>query len=73
MAQLTIYIPDDIAEKAREMAKNANKSFSGFVGELVAREITPEAWPQDLLDLLGSGHGDLVEPDDPPPEDVEAL
>ena len=30
-------------------------------------------WPQSFVDLLGQGRGELVEPDDLPPEDTEPL
>lgn len=76
MAQITIYVPDEIAEKARALAARDNKSFSAFVSGLVAREVAPPSWPQALIDLLnepGDGPEDLQEPDDPPPEEVEAL
>lgn len=77
MAQITIYIPDDIAEKARDLAARDKKSVSAFVSGLVAREVAPPTWPRALIDLLNEAGehplGDLQEPDDPPPEEVEGL
>ena len=73
MAQVTIYLPDELIEEARERAKNAERSLSAWVGELIRRETTARDWPKSLVDLLTHGGGDLVEPDDPPPEDIEAL
>ena len=73
MAQITIYLPDDVAAHARQMAKRAKKSLSAYVGELLTRESSAGNWPSDLLDLLDRGRADLTEPDDPPPEDVEPL
>ena len=73
MAQVTIYLPDELIEEARQRAKNAERSLSSWVAELVRRETTTTEWPKSLVDLLTRGGGDLVEPDDPPPEDIEAI
>lgn len=73
MAQITIYLPDHMAAKARQMAKEANKSLSSYLGEILMRESSSKQWPKDLLDLLDKGGGELEEPDDPPPEHVEKL
>ncbi len=70
MAQVTLYLPEDVLEKARRRAKRERKSLSAFIGELVTRETTPRRWPDGFVDLLTHGAGDLVEPEDPPPEDV---
>ena len=73
MAQVTIYIPDTLIEEARERARGVDRSLSAWVAELIRRETTSNEWPKSLVDLLTDGEGDLVEPDDPPPEDVEAF
>jgi hypothetical protein len=73
MAQVTIYLPEELIEEAREQAKSAERSLSAWVAELVRRETTAKEWPKSFVDLLTHGGGDLVEPDDPPPEDIEAL
>jgi len=72
MPQVTIYLPDEVAKQARQHAKKERRSLSSWVSELVKRE-TGEEWPSTLIDVLESGSGDLVEPDDPPPEDLEAI
>ncbi len=73
MAQVTVYLPDKIAAAARRRAKKERKSLSAFVTELITRETAEGQWPRSLVELLRSGDADLVEPDDPPPEEVEAL
>ena len=73
MAQVTIYLPEELIDEAREHAKSAERSLSAWVAELVRRETTAKEWPKSFVDLLTHGGGDLVEPDDPPPEDIEAL
>jgi hypothetical protein len=72
MPAVTIYLPPDLIDAARKQASERNRSLSAWIGGLV-REATATEWPRELLDLLRHGSADLVEPDDPPPEDVETL
>jgi len=73
MAQITIYLPDSIANQVRKRAAGADKSLSAYVAEIVARDATEGRWPKTLLDLLERGGADLVEPADPSPEDPEQI
>lgn len=73
MAQVTIYLPDALAVAAKHRAKRSGKSVSAWIADVLARELEPKRWPKALVDLLGSGKGDLVEPEDPPPEDEVPL
>lgn len=73
MAQLTIYLPEDLIQEARKRASKEEQSVSAWIAELVRRETTGKAWPKSFVDLLTHGGGDLVEPDDPPPEDIEVF
>ena len=72
MAQITIYLPVDVLEAARKCAGQENRSLSAWVSTLI-REATATEWPEGLVNLLHHGSGDLVEPADPPPEDVDAI
>ena len=72
MPPVTIYLPTDLIDAARKQASERNRSLSAWVGGLV-REATATEWPRSLVDLLRKGNADLVEPDDPPPEDIETL
>ena len=72
MAQVTVYLPADVLESARRRADRENRSLSAWVSGLI-RGATSTEWPGSLVDLLHHGGGDLVEPDDPPPEDVDAF
>lgn len=72
MAQVTVYLPADVLESARRCADQENRSLSAWVSGLI-REATATEWPGSLVDVLHYGSGDLVEPDDPPPEDVDAF
>jgi hypothetical protein len=73
MAQVTIYLPDRIASTAKQRAKRAGKSMSAWIAELLERELGAREWPKALVDLLAHGKGDVVEPEDPPPEDAEPM
>ena len=72
MAQVTVYLPADVLESARRCADQENRSLSAWVSGLI-REATATEWPGSLVDVLHHRGGDLVEPDDPPPEDVDAF
>ena len=72
MAQVTVYLPADVLEVARKCAGRENRSLSAWVSALI-REATATEWPAGLVELLHHGSGDLVEPDDPPPEDVDTF
>ena len=73
MAQITIYLPDEIARRTTRLAKRAGKSVSAYIAEIVARESSGSSWPEDFVDLLKRGKGDLVEPPDLPPEETAPL
>ena len=66
MAQVTVYLPDDVLAAARKCAENERRSLSAWVSARI-REATATEWPESLVDLLHQGSGDLVEPDDLPP------
>lgn len=73
MAQVTIYIPDDLAVGLKERAKREGKSLSAYVAEIARREVAPDAWSDAFLRLYGSWEGDLEEPADPAPEPLDAF
>ena len=72
MPPVTIYLPADLIDAARRQAGKRHRSLSAWVTALV-REATATEWPRGFVEILRRGSGDLVEPDDPPPEDVQTL
>ncbi len=72
MAQITLYVPDSIAKKLRADARRAKKSLSAYVTELAAGR-RERGFPKWFLELEGSCGGTLVAPDDPPPDEPDAL
>ena len=72
MPPMTIYLSGDLIDAAREEARGRNRSLSAWIGGLVQDAVTTD-WPRSFVDLLRQGTGELAEPDDPPPEDIEPL
>ncbi len=55
MAQITIYLPDDIESKARKAAKAKGKSVSRWIADQVVRS-AEETWPKGVLEAAGALH-----------------
>jgi hypothetical protein len=53
MAQITIYLPDDIENKARKAAKAKGTSVSRWIAERVV-DTLEDAWPKSVLDAAGA-------------------
>ena len=80
MAQVTVHLPADLLAAARARAVRENKSLSAWLGALIGAATggligaaTDAGWPDDFVALLRSGHGDIVEPDDPPPGNIDVF
>ena len=69
VAQITIYVPDDVAKRLRQAAKRSGKSLSAYLTEAAAGRREARTWPEWFFDLQGSCKGTLVAPEDPPPEE----
>jgi hypothetical protein len=53
MAQITIYLPDEIENKARKAAKVKGTSVSRWIAERVV-ETLEHAWRKGVLDAAGA-------------------
>jgi len=53
MAQMTIYLPDEIEARARDAAKSKGESVSRWVADQVVHSLA-ETWPQSVLDAAGA-------------------
>jgi hypothetical protein len=74
MAQVTIYLPDDVEKKVRQEARRARKSLSSYMAELAAGRVQPgRQWPEGFAELFGSWEGDFPLPADAPPDEVDAF
>ncbi|HEY4157535.1 MAG TPA: hypothetical protein VGM29_05535 [Polyangiaceae bacterium] len=73
MAQVTLYLSDDIARRLKHEAKRAKKSLSAYVAELAGGERAEDTWPKWFFALEGSCQGTLMVPEDPVPEEPDSL
>jgi hypothetical protein len=71
VAQLTIYVPDDVARRLKREARRAKKSVSAYLTEIATRRRGAPVWPPGFFELAGSLHGALERPEDPPPEEPD--
>jgi predicted transcriptional regulator len=63
MAQMTIYLPDDLEKRARKAAKAKGKSVSRWIADQVAERLQ-STWPKAVLDAAG------IAPDFPSAEEL---
>ncbi|MBI2605122.1 MAG: ribbon-helix-helix protein, CopG family [Deltaproteobacteria bacterium] len=73
MAQLNVYLPEDLKEKIQSRAKAEGKSISAYLTEIVRREIEPKAWSPEFIATFGSWEGDFPEIEDLEPEKRDDL
>ncbi len=60
MPQLHLYVPEGTAEVLRRKARERGKSLSGYLAEIVVREVDEERWPEGFFDeVLGSWEGEI--------------
>lgn len=76
MAQLTIYLPDEVEKKVRREARRVKKSVSAYIADLATKKesrLSDAAWARQVKKLYGSWLGPFPEIDDPPPDEPESL
>jgi hypothetical protein len=61
MAQLNVYVPDELEEKIKLIARRENKSVSSFLADLVRERFAPKEWKKEFLSVLGKWEGDFPE------------
>ena len=54
MPQLHVYVPDRVASVVRERARARGKTVSGYLAELVTREVASD-WPRGYFDQVVGG------------------
>ncbi len=63
MPQLHLYVPDTTAELLRSRADQRGISLSGYLAEVVGREVGDEGWPEGFFEeVLGGWEGELERP-----------
>jgi hypothetical protein len=73
MAQLTIYLPDNVLVRLRREAKRAGTSLSAYVTQLATRSQRKSGWPRSFASLFGACRGELPDVEDAPAEEVDSL
>lgn len=53
MAQISLYLEDDTAEKLRSVAESSGVSVSSLVADLIRNKIARE-WPENIARLAGA-------------------
>ncbi|MBV9304414.1 MAG: hypothetical protein JOY62_06010 [Acidobacteriaceae bacterium] len=53
MAQITIYLPDDIENKARKAAQERQTSVSRWIADQISQNLR-DTWPKSVLDAAGA-------------------
>lgn len=53
MAQITLYLDDDLAERLQAAAQAADLSRSRWVADLIAAELR-DRWPDEVVALAGA-------------------
>jgi hypothetical protein len=54
MPQLHLYVPDKVAGLVRERARERGMTVSGYLADLVAREVASD-WPDGYFDAVVGG------------------
>lgn len=62
MAQLNLYVKDELLETLKSEAKKEGESLSAHVTKLLERKISKKKWSKNFLNILGTWEGDLEEP-----------
>ncbi len=53
MAQITIYIDNNLEEKIKEVAKNTGQSISKYISNAIVQKLN-NSWNEDIKNLSGS-------------------
>jgi hypothetical protein len=72
MAQVTIYLPDELADRLRREAKKAGTSLSGYIATLATRKPARGRWPAGFEQLYGSWEGEFPDVEELPPDQRES-
>jgi hypothetical protein len=73
MAQLHLYLPEDVAAEVKSRAKSRGMTVSAFLAEIVRSQMKDQ-WPEDFFsNVVGGWAGELERPAQPPLEEREAF
>jgi hypothetical protein len=74
MAQLHLYLSDDLAEQVKERARSRGVTVSAYLADIVRRQMVDQ-WPEGFFSrVVGGWAGEpLSRPEQPPPEKREEI
>jgi len=73
MAQLHLYLPDEVAAEVKERAKSRGLTVSAYLAEIVRSQMTDQ-WPKNFFSkVVGGWGGELERPEEPPLEKREDI
>jgi len=73
MAQLNLYVPDEVAARLKREARKARQPLSRYVLSLL-EPARKSGWPPGYFEkFCGSLHEDFPEPEDRAPEPVDSV
>jgi hypothetical protein len=73
VAQVTIYLPDELAERLRRDAKRSGRSLSAYIAELAERKPVRRKWPPGFERLYGAWRGTFPDIGELPVDEPEPL
>lgn len=75
MSQLNVYVPDQIEKQIRKKAKKLGKSISGFLTDILTKQVSPQnEWQKGFFtDVVGGWAGELSPPVRELPQDYDPL
>ena len=67
MAQVCVYLDDELATDARERAREMGTSFSKYISQLISDDCSKSKWPTAFWETYGAlqDDDDFTLPDDP--------
>ena len=75
MAQISLYVDDEVLDELKERAAREGKSVSKLTAEIIEADRRSSAWPEGWFDLCGCMALDdsFVEPPDTPISELRQI
>lgn len=75
MAQVNVYVPDDLEAEIRQQARRAKTSLSRYIGDLLRKRAPqPSAWPREFFtEVVGHWEGGFPPIPRPPADEPDTL
>lgn len=60
MPQIHCYLPEDLAERLHQKAREAHLPVSRYVAQVIRKDVEDQ-WPEGWFDLFGTWQGEPIE------------